>query len=104
MSFYPCRVGDIILKNVEHKTFNSTTNGYWLTTITLDNDYSFAHITTFNNALGDNNVVYVSLNDIKQEGTYSTKDSCSAKSILLRNLKKGDIIKVRGIGMGLFYK
>lgn len=104
MSFYPCCVGKINPKNVEQKTFNSSTNGFWLTIITLNNDYSFAHIVTFNNAFGDDNVVYVSLNDVKQKGIYSTKDSNSTKSVFLRDLKNGDVLKIRGFGMGLFYK
>lgn len=107
MPFYPCRGGGVVkLSNAEQKIFNSNTSGKILTTITLDKNYSFAYIVTSNNAKGDDNYVYVELNNVKQHGTYIDGGSANAssKSFMLNDLKKGDVLTVRGLGFGLFYK
>lgn len=106
MSFYPCRGGGAKLSNAEQKIFNFKTSGKLLTTITLDKNYSFAYIVTSNNATGDDKYVYVELNNVKQHGTYidSGSTDASSKSFMLNDLKKGDVLTVRGIGFGLFYK
>lgn len=104
MPFYRC--GGVKLSNAEQKIFNSNTSGATLTTITLDKNYSFAYIVTSNNATGDDKYVYVELNNVKQHGTYIDGGSAnlSIKSFMLNDLKKGDVLTVRGLGFGLFYK
>lgn len=98
--------GVVKLSDVEQKTFNTNSGGKIITTIALDKNYKSIYVVTSNNAKGDNNYVYVELNSVKQNGTYIDGGSAqvSSKSFILNNLKKGDILTVRGIGFGLFYK
>ena len=110
MSFYPCRGGvgsGSILNSAEEKSFTGTPSG-WTTNITLDKNYAFAYIVTANNILnGDGTYVYVSLNGVKQKGAFvqgSYDAQLSVKAVTLRNLKKGDVIVVRGYGYGIFIK
>lgn len=106
MSFYPCRGGGSNLKSAEEKVFH-VTSGTWLTTINLDKNYAFAYIVTSNNANNADDIdVYVSLNGVKQKGTYIQANGVpfSVKAVTLRNLKKGDVISVRGFGFGIFIK
>lgn len=93
------------LSDAEQKTFNKNSGGKIITTITLDKDYKSIYVVTSNNAKGDNSYVYVELNSVKQSGTYIDSGSAqvSSKSFILNNLKKGDILTVRGIGFGLFF-
>ena len=94
------------LSNAEQKIFNSNTSGKILTTITLDKNYSFAYIVTSNNAKVDDRYVYVELNNVKQHGTYIDGGSAdvSSKLFMLNDLKKNDVLTIRGLGFGLFYK
>lgn len=98
--------GGVKLSDVEQKTFNTNSGGEIITTITLDKNYKSIYVVTSNNAKGDNNYVYVELNSVKQNGTYidGGYSELSSKSFILNNLKKGDILTVRGLGFGLFYK
>ena len=107
MPFYPCRGGGSgsILNSAEEKVFTGTSSG-WSTTITLDKNYTFAYIVTANNILnGDGTYVYVSLNGVQQKGTFiqgASDSQLSVKAVMLRNLKKGDVVTVRGLGFGTF--
>nr|DAW58057.1 MAG TPA: collagen X [Ackermannviridae sp.] len=107
MSFYPCRGGGGNLNNVEEKSFTGTPSS-WITNVTLDKNYTFAYIVTANNILdGDGTYVYVSLNGVQQKGTFiqgSGSGLLSVKAVTLRNLKKGDVVTVRGLGLGTFIK
>ena len=93
------------LNSAEQKAFRGTSSG-WLTTITLDKNYTFAYIVTSNNILdGNDTYVYVSLNGVKQKGTYMQASGSTLiclKAVMLRNLKKGDVVTVRGLGLGTF--
>ena len=107
MSFYPCRVGGSNLKSAEEKEFYTIADNTWKTTITLDKNYEFAYIVTSSNVRNADDVyVYVSVNGVKQKGTYNQDRSLqfSTKAVKLRNLKKGDVIVVRGYGYGIFIK
>ena len=97
---------EVKLSDAEQKTFNTNSSGKIITTITLDKDYKSIYVVTSNNAKGDNSYVYVELNSVKQSGTYIDGGSAqvSSKSFILNDLKKGDILTVRGIGFGLFFK
>ena len=106
MPFYPCRGGGgSNLNNVEEKSFTGTPSG-WTTNITLDKNYAFAYIVTANNiSNGDGTYVYVSLNGVQQPGQFITHSQpLSVKAVMLRNLKKGDVVTVRGLGFGTFIK
>ena len=106
MSFYPCR-GGVNLDNIEEKEFKTDVYGGTLTNITLDKSYQFAYIVATNNDRDiEDEYVYVSLNGIKQKGTYVQPPSApiSAKAVMLRKIKKGDVITVRGVGVGIFIK
>lgn len=107
MSFYPCR-GGVNLDNIEEKEFKTDVDGVGaLTNITLDKSYQFAYIVATNNDRDiEDEYVYVSLNGIKQKGTYVQPPSAhiSAKAVMLRKIKKGDVITVRGTGVGIFIK
>lgn len=96
------------LDNIEEKEFKTNTDGAGLATnITLDKSYQFAYIVATNNARDiDDEYVYVSLNGIKQKGIYvqASAANISAKAVILRKIKKGDVITVRGIGAGIFIK
>lgn len=95
------------LNNVEEKSFTHNNSGY-ITNITLDKNYTFAYIVTTNNIRdGDDTAVYVSLNGVKQKGTFiqgSGGAILCLKAVTLRNLKKGDVLTVRGLGIGTFIK
>ncbi len=107
MSFYPAKGGGGNLDNVEEIEFKTIENYMAITSITLNKSYQFAYIVTSNNMRNtDDNGVYVSLNGIKQKGTYMepVDGNCSAKAVILRKIKKGDVITVRGIGAGIFIK
>lgn len=107
MSFYPC-LGGGNLDNVEEKEFKNEISGTgMLTNITLDKSYQFAYIVATNNERNiDDKAVYVSLNGVKQKGTYVQPPTVyvSEKAVILRKLKKGDVITVRGLGIGIFIK
>ena len=106
MSFYPCR-GGVNLDNIEEKEFKTLNGSYVLTDITLDKNYQFAYSVATNNDRDiDDEDVYVSLNGIKQKGTYVQPPTVliSAKAVMLRKIKKGDVITVRGTGVGIFIK
>lgn len=98
--------GGTNLKVTEYKEFKERTSeeiGY-ITTITLDRNYKLAHISTANNASGDDTMEYVALNGIKQSGQYVEYGSHMAiKSVILNDLKAGDTITVGGLGVGEFY-
>ena len=107
MSFYPAKGGGGNLDNVEEIEFKTIKNSIAITSITLDKSYQFAYIVTSNNERNtDDDGVYVSLNGIKQKGTYvePVAGSYCAKAVILRKIKKGDTITVRGIGAGIFIK
>ena len=102
MPFYPCRGGgNINIDNAVHKAFTSESNGLWITTYTLETSYKIGHIVAYNDAAGN---VYVSVNGVEQAFESMTKDGLFFKSVLLLNLKKGDVLVVRGGGMGVFIK
>ena len=101
MSFYPCRGGNLNLNNIVHKSFTSETGDTWITTYTLETSYKFGHVVTFNGTIDG---VYVSLNGVVQAFELTQKGTYFLKSVLLRNLKKGDVLVVRGIGTGIFIK
>lgn len=107
MPFYRCGGVGSNLNNVEEKSFTRTTSGY-IANITLDKNYTFAYIVTSNNMINvDDTAVYVSLNGVKQKGTYiqgSEGTTLCLKAVTLRNLKKGDVLTVRGLGIGTFIK
>ena len=93
------------LNNVEEESFTGT-DSVLLTNITLDKNYACAYIVTANNiSNGDGTYVYVSLNGVQQSGQFITRsEPLSAKAVTLRNLKKGDVVTVRGLGFGTFIK
>lgn len=93
--------GNINLNNVVHKAFLKDSGDTWITTYTLETSYKFGHIVTYN---GTEDGVYVSLNGVVQECELGKKGDRIFKSVLLRNLKKGDVLVVRGAGMGIFIK
>lgn len=102
MPFYPCRGGgNINLNNVVHKAFLEDRGDTWITTYTLETNYKCGHVVAFN---GTESSVYVSLNGVEQECESAKKGERVFKSVLLRNLKKGDVLVVRGAGMGIFIK
>lgn len=109
MSFYPCRGGgNINLDNAEEKKFVDFLDNSLKSRITLEKNYQFVRIITSNDTANSDNVyVYVSLNNVKQNGTYfqnTTGNTLATKVVTLKNLKKGDVIEVRGMGYGIFIK
>ena len=102
MPFYPCRGGgNINLNNVVHKAFLEDSGEMWLTTYTLETNYKYGHVVVFNDIASD---IYVRLNGVEQECESAQKGGFFLNSVLLRNLKKGDVLAVRGAGMGIFIK
>ena len=98
--------GGTNLKVTEYKEFKDRTSEKigFITTITLDKNYKLAHISTANNASGDDTMVYLVLNGTKQSGRYvEYAIGIAIKSFTLNNLKKGDTITVGGLGVGEFY-
>ena len=94
--------GNINLNNVVHKAFLEDSGEMWLTTYTLETNYKYGHVVVFNDIP---NGVYVSLNGVEQECESAQKgERFFLMSVLLRNLKKGDVLVVRGTGMGIFIK
>ena len=99
--------GNINLDNAEEKKFVDFLDNSLKSRITLEKNYQFARIITSNTANSDNVYVYVSLNNVKQNGTYFQNthgNPLSTKVVTLKNLKKGDVLEVRGMGYGIFIK
>ena len=101
MPFYPCRGGNINLNNVVRKAFLEDSGDMWITTYTLESNYKCGHVVSYN---GTASTVYVMLNGVEQECESAQKDGMFFKSVFLSNLKKGDVLVVRGAGMGIFIK
>lgn len=82
---------------------NQYTNGVLLTNYTLNDNYKYVIVFTANNASGEQ-YVYVKLNSVAQNGDYYDVSNACAKHFHFYNLKKGDVLSVRGLGCIYLYK